>query len=236
MKSVLRPLLARRGDRRWDLFLRATGITAAAAIPVVLAFPRLVPLVGFLLLSIPANSPLSPVIPAAYEPLIMEMVKYYPAIWVSLVAVVMYLYMEYLNWHVYAWVLSWERFGRLRSRRSVRWGMDRFAAAPFWTVVIFAVTPLPFWVARALAILRGYPVRRFLAATALGRFPRYLAYAWVGAWLRVPTVALVAVILGTTAVAVGWRVARGRRLLSEPVLDPENGPPSAPVAPQAPQR
>ena len=227
VKSVLRPFLARRGDRRWDLFLRATGITAAVAIPVVLAFPRLVPLVGFVLLSIPANSPLSPVVPAAYEPLIMEMVKFYPAVWVSLVAVVMYLYMEYLNWHVYSWVLSWERFGRLRSRRSVRWGIDRFAAAPFWTVVIFALTPLPFWVVRALAILRDYPVRRFLVATAVGRFPRYLLYAWAGAWLRVPTVALVGVIVGTTAVAVGWRLARGRRVLSEPVLDTENRPPGA---------
>lgn len=235
MRAILRWLLTRRGDRRWDVFLRATGITAAAGIPVVLVFPRLVPLVWFLLLSIPANSPLSPVIPAAYEPLIMEVVKYYPAVWVSLVAVVIYLYTEYLNWHVYAWVLSWERFSRLRARRSLRWGVDRFAAAPFWTVVVFAITPLPFWVVRALAILRGYPVRRFLLATAVGRFPRYLAYAWAGAVLRVPTVGLVVVVLGATAVAAGWRLARGRGVLSEPVLDPDNGPPSVPAAPQRPQ-
>lgn len=230
MRATLRWLLKRRGDRRWDLFVRVTGILAALAIPVVLAFPRLVPLIWLLLLAIPANSPLSPVIPAAFEPLIMEVVKFYPALWVSLVAVAIYLYTEYLNWHVYAWVLSWERFARLRDRRWVRWGLERFATAPFQTVVIFAFTPLPFWVARAVAILRGYPLRKFLLATALGRFPRYLVYAWLGELLHVPALWLGAVIFGTTAIAVGWRLARGRRVLAEPVLDPENDSGTEPVA------
>lgn len=223
MSAALRWLLKPRGDRRWDVFLHGTGVLAALGIPVVLAAPGLAPLVSFLLLAIPANSPLSPVVPVAFEPLIMEVVKYYPALWVSLVSVAIYLYTEYLNWHVYAWVLSWQRFSRLRSRRWVRWGLDRFAAAPSQTVAVFAFTPLPFWVVRAVAILRGYPLKRFLVATALGRFPRYLVYAWAGELLRVPAVGLLAVIVGTTAIVVTWRLARGRRVLAEPVLDPENG-------------
>lgn len=220
-------LRKRRGDRRWDLLLWATGAVGLAGIPVVLAFPGLVPLVWFLLLSVPANSPLSPVVPAAFEPLIMEVVKYYPTLWVSLLAVAVYLYTEYLNWHLYAWVLSWERFKPLRGRRWVRWGVERFARSPVATVVIFAFTPLPFWVARALAILHRYPLRRFLLATALGRWPRYLAYAWLGAALEVPTVWLAAVVFGTAAVAAGGRWLRGKRLLTEPVLDPANGEPAA---------
>lgn len=220
MGRALEFLTRRRGDRRWDRLLRATGVVALAGIPAVLAFPRLIPLVGFLLLALPANSPLSPVVPAAFEPLIMEVVKYYSALWVSLAAVGIYLYAEYLNWHLYRWVLSWRRFDSLRGHRWVRWGTGRFGRSPFWTVVVFALTPLPFWVVRALAILHRYPVGRFLGATAIGRFPRYLAYAWAGRVLQVPALWLLAIIVGTTALAVGWRWATGTRVLAEPVLDP----------------
>ena len=86
--------------------------------------------------------------------------------------------------------------------------MQRFARAPFTTTIVFAFTPLPFWVARCLAILDRYPVGRFMAATAVGRFPRILIYAWLGAVLQVPTVALVAVLVGSMLLAVPWRRRR----------------------------
>jgi len=209
--SLVRP----RGDRRADMFLRAAAVFALAGIPIVLLFPHTVTLVWLGVLSLPANSPLSPLLPTAFEPLIMEAAKYERAIPVTLVATAGYMYMEYVNWRVYAWVLSWDRLTSLGSRRSVRWGIDHFARAPFWTVVVFAFTPLPFFVVRALAILHRWPVWRFMVATLVGRMPRIFLYAWFGELAGLPTWMLVAVVLGGTASVVGGRMLRGEPVLAE---------------------
>lgn len=218
------------GDRRWDMLLRATAATCLLGIPTVLAFPRLVPLVWLAVVSIPTNSPLSPILPTAFEPVIMEAAKYERAIWVTLVALGCYMYMEYLNWHAYAWVMSWKRFASFKARPWVRRSVEYFGRSPFATVVFFAFTPFPFWVARCLAILNGYSIRYFMVATAMGRFPRLYLYAWLGERLRVPTVLLLGVIVAGAAAAIGSRLARGQRVLADTVLDKE---PEASTAAQA---
>lgn len=208
----------RLGDRRWDLYLRATAAVALMGIPIVLALPQLTPLVWLAVLGIPANGPLSPILPVSFEPLIMEAAKHQAAIWVTLSALVVYLWMEYLNWHLYAWVLSWERFSSFRGQRWVRRGIGQFARSPFGAVVFFAFTPVPFWIARCLAILHAYPLRRFMVATAVGRLPRFFAYAWIGEQIRVPSALLAAVVIGTGAILAVWRLTRGEKVLADPVL------------------
>lgn len=208
-----------RGDRRWDLFLRATGLAALVLIPVPLLFPSTAPLVWLAIVGIPANSPLSPILPTAFDPLIIEIGKYAPAFTVTCVATGIYMYTEFLNWHVYVWVLNWERLDHFRENRWVSWGVGRFATAPITTIIFFAATPLPFWVARSLAILHRYPLKRFMLATAVGRFPRFFVYAWLGSALSIPTYLIVAVIVLGAMVAIGARIARGQAILEDVVPD-----------------
>ena len=193
-------------------------------IPIIIVSPRAIPLVWLAVLSIPANSPLSPIIPAAFEPLIMEAAKYERAIWVTLVALSAHMYMEYLNWRIYAWVLSRGALKRLTEHRLIQRSLKYFAIAPFGTVIFFAFTPMPFWAIRSLAIIHGYPIRTFLLATVIGRFPRLFAYAWLGALLRVPTLVLVGVIFGTAAAVILYRLLRGKKLLSDTVIDSADDP------------
>jgi len=227
LMQAWRFLVKPRGDRRWDVFLHTTGLVALLGVPVLILFPNSATLVWLSVLSLPANSPLSPLLPTAFEPLIMEAAKWEPVLSVTLVATAAYMYMEYVNWYVYAWVLGWERLAELRSRPSVRWGIRLFGRSPFWMVVVFAFTPLPFFVARALAILYRYPLPRFLLATLVGRAPRFLIYAWFGDALHVPTWMLVTVIFGTAAVVIGSRLIRGVPLLAE------TAPPVADARPEA---
>jgi membrane protein YqaA with SNARE-associated domain len=215
-----------RGDRRWDWFLRGTVIAAVGGIGLALALPATIPLVWLGVLGIPANSPLSPVIPTAFEPIIIEAAKYARPLSVSLVALAVYLYTEYVNWYLYGWVLHGRRAAWLREQRWVQRGVEYFARAPFVTVVVFAFTPLPFWAARGLAILKRYPLTPFMVATAMGRWPRYALYAWLGSAFAIPTVALLVVILGGAALMIGGRLARGEAVLRDTVLDapePEAG-------------
>lgn len=212
---MLRWLGRPHGDRRWDVFLRATALVGLMGIPVLVFVPTATPLVWLAVLSLPANSPLSPVLPTFFEPLIVEAAKW-ASVWaVTLVASAGYMYMEYLNWHVYAWVLNWDRLAALRARPTVRWGVRLFARSPFWMVVIFAFTPLPFWAGRSLAILHRYPLRRFLLATAVGRVPRWAFYAWFGDRVNVPTWILAGVIVVPAAVLITGRLLRGESLTDE---------------------
>jgi hypothetical protein len=85
--------------------------------------------------------------------------------------------------------------------------------------MFFAVTPLPFWVVRGLAILHHYPLRRFMVATAIGRFPRFFAYAWLGSAFSIPTYIIVAIIILGAVVAIGARVVRGEPILADVMVD-----------------
>lgn len=212
-------LVRPRGDRRWDWFLRGTLVAALAGIGLAVAIPAAIPLVWLAVLSIPANSPLSPIFPTLFEPVIIEAGKFADPWSVSVVALGGYLYTEYVNWHLYAWVLRGERAAWLRRQPWVRKSVEYFARAPFTSVVVFAFTPLPFWAARGLAILRPYRLAPFMLATAVGRWPRFFLYAWLGSAVRIPVWALIAVIVGGVAAVVGGRVARGEQVLSETVLD-----------------
>lgn len=228
MRAVFRFLLKQRGDWRWDILLRATGIAALLGIPIVIVFPSSVPLVWLVLVGIPSNGPLSPLLPTAFEPLMMEAAKYHGPLLVTVVAETVYLYMEYINWYVYAWVLNWDKLTHLRDKRWVRWGVKRFARAPFATVLFFAITPIPFWIVRCLGILHQYSLTRYMVATAVGRFPRLFVYAWVGSAIHIPTTILVGVALGTGVLVVAWRLLSGKRILQDTVFDMAPTPAPAP--------
>ncbi len=212
-----------RGDRRWDLFLQATGAAALVLIPIPLLFPKAVPLVWLAIVGVPTNGPLSPIFPTTFDPLIVAAGKYAPAIPVTLVAVAVYMYMEFVNWHIYSWMLDWDRLEAIRHHRTVRWAVNRFARAPATTTVFFAATPLPFWVVRCLAILHGFPLARFMVATTIGRFPRFFFYAWIGSVLSIPTWMIVVAILAGVVLAVGARLARGRPIFADTTLGGTGG-------------
>lgn len=177
------------------------------------------PLVWLAIIGIPANSPLGPVMPTLFEPFVMEVAKYNAPLLVTTVATGVYVYMEFVNWYVYGWILNWDRFNALPEKRWIKWGVSKFARFPFMTILFFAATPVPFWVVRCLAILKKYPLGIFLVATAIGRFPRFYMYAWLGDKLLVPTPILLAVAFGTAIILVTWKLLHGRRMLEDTILD-----------------
>jgi uncharacterized membrane protein YdjX (TVP38/TMEM64 family) len=209
----------KHGGKKWDLFLRIAGLMALAGIPLALYFPTTIPLIWLALVAIPANSPLSPVIPTAFEPMLMIAAKYASPIATATVATTAYMFTEFVNWHIYKWALNWDKLKSVSESKWVKWGMVNFAKAPFLVTVFFAFSPMPFWAVRGVAILQGYPIRSFMAATALGRFPRLFIYAWFGEVLLVPTPILVGIILGGAIVVIVPKLIKGKSLLGDTVLD-----------------
>jgi len=70
-----------------------------------------------------------------------------------------------------------------------------FGRAPFAIIAFSGVTPLPFWPFKAMAFAKGYPLGRYLAAVAAGRFPRYVLLAWFGVMVSIPSWVLVAAMV-----------------------------------------
>ena len=220
-----------RGHARWRVFLRATAVVCLAAIPVALLVDAWIPYVWLALVGLPANSPLSPILPTVWDPLLMEVAKYRAPAGVATVAVGIYMYSEYLNWHIYKWVLDWDRLSALRENRWVRWGVHLFGRSPIFAIVFFAVTPMPFWVVRSLAILKQYPIARFMVATAVGRWPRYFAYAWVGDALQVPWWIILAAIVIPCSLVVAVKLARREPIFDDAILDAGEIPQGAEATP-----
>jgi hypothetical protein len=213
LMHALRALVKKRGDKRWDIFLRGTAAAGLALIPIALLFPDYAALVWLAVVGLPANGPLGPILPTAFEPLMMEAVKYHPPIEVALVSLAVYMYMEYLNVHIYRWILSFKKLEKLRANRWTQKGVEYFSKKPFLTTMVVASLPLPFWVVRCLAILRGYELKRYMVATCLGRFPRLYVYAWVGEKLMLPRFVLVGIAVGGALVLIAWRVIKGKKVL-----------------------
>ncbi|HOI54717.1 MAG TPA: VTT domain-containing protein, partial [Phycisphaerae bacterium] len=108
------------------------------------------------------------------------------------------------NMHDYYLVTFFYRFRpvqRIRKSalyvRAARW----FDRAPFVTLAAASFLPIPIDFVRLLAISQGYPRRKFVLASALGRWPRYFLLAYFTdrfdlGWQWVLAVAAVTVLVG----------------------------------------
>ena len=78
---------------------------------------------------------------------------------------------------------------------------------PVATIALSSMTPLPFFPFKALAFATGCPAGKYTAAVAARCVPRYALLAWLGATVRVPVWAMVALfvlLMVPSLRVVGW--------------------------------
>lgn len=208
-----------RGNRTWDGVVRGTGLLAALSIPLVLLLPETAAMAGFVLVTIWVNGPFSPVLPATYEPILMLFGRVYDPLLVAAFGTAGTLYVEWLNYHLYRSVLTLEAAEGFRESRMVTRVVDLFEKKPFLAVWLCSWSILPYWPVRILSAVAGYPVKKHLAATFLGRLPRLWFFAALGLWWDIPDRWLVGATVAGIVIGVSvwsWRRWRGE----------ERGPPS----------
>lgn len=202
-----RTLARRRGDRATDAVLRAVALLGLAGIALTLLVPGAAALVVFVVFTVWTNGPHSPILPAAHEPVLMLYGRLYAPWSVAALGTAAIVLAEWINYHLYRHAAGLPALSGVRDRRTVRWAIRLFERSPFAAIVVFAFTPLPYWMGRVLAVLSGYPLSRHLAATAIGRFPRLWLFAALGG-LAIPSRWLVAVAVGSVVAALGIASAR----------------------------
>lgn len=205
MTGIVSALLVRRGSREWDVVLRTTGVLALAALYPTTRWPDVAALTGFLCLTLFVSGPISVVLPAAFEPMLMVAGRLYHPLLVTAIAVAGNLYMDYVNYHLYGAVIRHPRLERARNSWVVRRTLQLFQRSPFFAVWLCAWSPIPYWIVSILAPLSHYPMRKYLFATFLGRAPRVWFFATLG--LVIPVSSQVLTTCAIAALVAGVVVA-----------------------------
>lgn len=208
LESMFRFLTRRYGDRMTDRFLRASGLLALLAILVSSVVPDVAALVPFALITVWTNGPHSPVLPASHEPALMLYGLLYPPVLIGAIGTIGIVFVEAINYHAYSHAADLRAFQGLRKGRLVTGLTRMFERSPFFTIIVCAVTPVPFWVARVLSVLARYSVPKHLAAIAIGRFPRLWFIAALGRGLHIPDAWLMGITVGSIVLALGVVAAR----------------------------
>ncbi len=101
---------------------------------------------------------------------------------------------------------------RFFAEGTVGWLRARFSRAPFAVLAMSGVAPLPAFPFKAMAFAEGYPIGRYLAAVAVGRFPRYALLAWLGLMITIPTWLLVTLfaVMMLPSLRLLWRRRKER--------------------------
>ena len=163
-------------------------------------------LVAFFVLALFVHGPLSPLLPTAFEATLFYYVRFYPGWVLALVGTAAASLAEAINYWLVEWAAELPNVSALKAGKAVRWSIDAFSRAPFWTTAIVIFSPIPDSAVRILAPLSRYPLAKFLVAVACGRFPRLLLIAGFGVLVPMPTWLL---LVGTIAL-VGLTVVRLR--------------------------
>lgn len=194
--------------------LGGLGVLVLVALLLILQVPSAAGLVTFLLLTLWCHGPLSPFLPAAYEPVLLAYGQLFPPLLLAVVGGIASTAVELLNYYLYRRVLQYEPIGRTLQSTRTRWLTGGFRRWPFVTVWVCVLTPVPDWAARVLAAHSGYSVRRYLAAVLLARLPRFWFLAAVGLHLKLGTGAVLSIAGGSMAVTLAGLLRRQWRCLA----------------------
>ena len=151
--------------------------SAVALCIVLLLFPQHRGLLMLFLYALPAEFVIA-VVP--HEPVIFYFSKLYDPLTVAWVTLAGTLLVEYVNYLSVTLVLKIPRLDDLRKRRTFQTWIRYFMLAPFISLVVAALTPIPFYPFRVIAAASKYSVRRYLVAVFVGRGPRFYLLAYFG--------------------------------------------------------
>ena len=172
-------------------------MAAAIVGGVVLAFaPDLAGVFLLGLYCVPANS----VVPIPHEPAMLFFARYYDPAWIALAGTIGSLIACFSDYAMVKAAFRNRALASMASSRMYRWAARWMRRYPFAITVLFSFLPLPIAVIRVLAPATDFPIRRYMLAQVIGRFPRFYLLAWIGHALPIPTwliLALTAVMLAS---------------------------------------
>ncbi len=130
-----------------------------------------------------------------HEPAILYFGKFYNPLTVALVAIPSTVLTEMLNYSVFKYITDLKIFRKLQEKKAVKKTIKFFNRAPFLTIWVAGLTPIPFYPIRFLVVLARYPMMKYTLAVFLSRFPRFLFLAYLGYKIQFPDYLLAALFV-----------------------------------------
>ena len=130
-----------------------------------------------------------------HEPVLLYFGKFYHPLTVALVAIPSTLLTEMLNYSTFKYITDLKIFTKLRNKKAVQKTVQFFNKAPFLTLWVAGITPIPFYPLRFLVVLARYPLIKYISAVFLSRFPRFIILAYVGYKIQIPDYMLIALFV-----------------------------------------
>ena len=192
----------------WRRIAQVSAIAALLAALLIALAPGTTALVTFGVLTLWCHGPLSPLLPAAYEPVLLGYGRVYPPVLLAVLGASVSTTVEFANYHLYQKLLRVESVDRLLRRQETGRLTAPFYRRPFLTVWLCVLTPLPDWATRVLASYSGYSIRRYLSAVFLARLPRFWLLAALGFQLELGAGVLLWIVAGSAAVTLVGAIRR----------------------------
>jgi len=136
-----------------------------------------------------------------HEPALLYFGKFYHPLTVALVAIPSTLLTEMLNYSTFKYITDMRIFTKLREKKAVQKTVQFFNKAPFLTLWVAGITPIPFYPLRFLVVLAKYPLPWYISAVFLSRFPRFIILAYIGYKIQIPDYLLIALFVILIAIA-----------------------------------
>ncbi len=149
-----------------------------------------------------------------HEPLIIYYGKIYPVYVPVVLAIVPTVLGCALDYIVLTPILDSKYLTKIKESHSYERSTHYFNKQPFWTLVVFALTPVPFYPVRLLSVATKYPFYKYASAVLLGRIPRYALLAVGGSELNIPDWVIftfLGIMLGSPLAINGYRKLKNRR-------------------------
>jgi membrane protein YqaA with SNARE-associated domain len=147
-----------------------------------------------------------------HEPTIFYYSKYFSPLSVTLVALLGTLFAEYLNYMLVRLFLQIPKMDDLRKHKTFKKATDYFLKLPFVSLVIAAITPVPFYPFRIIAPASEYPLKKYLLALIIGRTPRFYILAYFGYAVPLPNEIIIGLFVLLFGVSViYWFKRKGIR-------------------------
>ena len=148
-----------------------------------------------------------------HEPVILYFSKFYSPLTVTVISTVGLILIEIINYTAFQYVADLRTFRRTLESRLVQKAVAFFNKAPFLTLWLCGLTPLPFFPLRFLVVLARYPLVKYLLAVLTSRFPQIYIVALAGEIFKIPNewiIALFVLLLASALAPIVWHVLRER--------------------------
>jgi membrane protein YqaA with SNARE-associated domain len=159
---------------------------------MVTVWPKSFPLATVFLYNIASNAAIA-IIP--HEPVIIWYGKFLNLWHLAVAATLGTLAAAYLDYRFFVPVLNLSYSAKYKSTRTYRRWSRWFHGLPFLVLVFAGLLPVPFYLFKFMALSEKYPLPKYLASVAVGRFPRYYLLGLAGYALRIPNWIIIALFV-----------------------------------------